>query len=77
MVNLTGFAASQTYDVTLVHSSTVFTNTDSPWTFSNVPVDAAGAAHFAPFTYFQGVPEDASFTASANGITSDPVNVSC
>ena len=50
---------------------------DSPWTFSNVPTDVAGAAHFVAFSYFQNLREDASFTASANGVSSDTVNVSC
>jgi hypothetical protein len=77
VIGLTHFGSSQSYDVTLVHSSPYLTNTDSPWTFSNVPTDAAGAAHFVAFIFFQGLPEDASFTASANGISSDTVNVSC
>ncbi len=77
VIDLTDFGASQSYDVTLVHSSPTLTNPASPWTFSNVPTDAAGTAHFVAFSYFQGLPEDASFTASANGISSDTVNVSC
>ena len=75
VIDLTNFGASQSYDVTLVYSSPVFTN--PPWTFSSVPTDAAGAAHYVAFSYYQGLPEDASFTASANGVTSDTVNVSC
>ena len=77
VIELTDFGPSQSYDVTLVHSSPTITNAASPWTFSNVPTDAAGAANFVAFSYFQNLPEDASFTASANGISSDTVNVSC
>jgi hypothetical protein len=77
LIDLTGFEPSQSYDVALVHSSPILTNATSPWTFSNVPTDAAGAAHFVAFSHFQNLPEDASFTASVNGVGSDTVNVSC
>ena len=77
VIDLTNFGASQSYDVTLVHSSPAFPNPASPWTFGGVPTDAAGAAHFVAFSYYQGLPEDASFTASANGVNSDTINVSC
>jgi len=77
VIDLTGFGASQSYDVTLVHSSPSVTNPESPWTFGDVPTDGGGTARFVAFTYFQGLPEDASFSASADGVSSDPVDVSC
>jgi hypothetical protein len=77
VINLTGFAPSQTYDVTLNHTSAFGTNPASPWTFSGVSTDAAGAAQVVAFSYYQGLPENASFSASANGISSEVVNVSC
>jgi hypothetical protein len=77
VIDLTGFGPSQSYDVTLVHGSPTLTNPESPWTFGDVPTDASGTARFVAFTYFQGSPEDASFSASADGVSSDPVDVSC
>jgi hypothetical protein len=62
--------------VTLVHSSPVLTHSQSPWTFT-VATNAAGVVQLVRFSYYQGLPEDASFTASAGGVTSAVTNVSC
>jgi hypothetical protein len=76
VINLTDFAPSSAFDVTLVHTSAIGTHPDSPWTFP-VMTNAAGEAQLVPFSYYQGVPEDASFSASSNGVNSAVVNVSC
>jgi hypothetical protein len=77
VVTLTNFTPSASVDVVLTHSSDIGVHPASPWSFLDVPTDAAGAASFTAFPHFQGPPENAVFTATGDGIPSDPADVSC
>ena len=53
VITITGFEPDQTYEVTLLHTSSFGTNPASPWMFSDVQTDASGtrradAVHLLP-----------------------------
>lgn len=76
-ITLTNFAPNQSISVSLAHTSNFGANpAQSGWVW-NVMTDGSGSASYTPFTYSDSPAESAQFSATADGVSSPFVLLTC